>query len=105
MFGVPVFLIACFLGSAQVELGTRKLRELKLPAIDLSPIGKFAPKLHYEVKPQDVRSFGDLLWYSYVFWIDTPRSTAPGIGCTCAERMPEAHPQHAQFRKRSGVGS
>jgi hypothetical protein len=101
------FSYCLLLGSAQVELGTCKLRELKLPAIDLSPIGKFAPKLHYEVKPQDVRSFGDLLWYSYVFWIDTPRSTAPGIGCTCAERMPRpaAHPQHAQFRKRSGVGS
>ena len=32
---------------------------------------KFAPKLHYEVRPRDVRSFGDALWYSYDFWIDT----------------------------------
>jgi len=51
---------------------------------------KFAPKLHYEVRPQDVRSFGDLLWYSYDFWIDTPRSNVPDMGCPCAERMPEA---------------
>jgi hypothetical protein len=28
---------------------------------------KFAPKLHYDARPHDVRIFGDALWYSYDF--------------------------------------
>jgi len=141
----------------QVELGTHRLRDLKLPAIDLSPIGKtyggqidgilgvdlldqmgmtidlkrrvavpapagepedsadafaevkgtwgpamsresdsmrylsqryfkFAPKLHYEVRPQDLGSFGDLLWYSYDFWIDTPEEHRTGHGMSMCRR-------------------
>ncbi|MFZ0800350.1 MAG: nuclear transport factor 2 family protein [Terriglobales bacterium] len=31
-----------------------------------------APKPHYEATPHEVRIFGDALWYSYDFWIDTP---------------------------------
>jgi uncharacterized protein (TIGR02246 family) len=47
---------------------------------------KFAPKLHYEVRPQDVRSFGDLLWYSYDFWIDTPEEHRTGHGMSMCRR-------------------
>jgi ketosteroid isomerase-like protein len=47
---------------------------------------KFAPKLHYEVRPQDVRSFGDLLWYSYDFWIDTPEEHRTGHGMSMCRK-------------------
>ena len=47
---------------------------------------KFAPKLHYEVRPQDVRSFGDLLWYSYDFWIDTPEEQRNGHGMSMCRK-------------------
>jgi ketosteroid isomerase-like protein len=43
---------------------------------------KFAPKLHYDVKPHDVRIFGDVLWYSYDFWMDTPEERLTGHGMT-----------------------
>jgi ketosteroid isomerase-like protein len=41
---------------------------------------KFAPKLHYDASPHDVRIFGDVLWYSYDFWIDTPEEHRTGHG-------------------------
>ncbi len=47
---------------------------------------KFAPKLHYDVRPQDVRSFGDLLWYSYDFWIDTPEEHRTGHGMSMCRK-------------------
>lgn len=47
---------------------------------------KFAPKLHYEVRLQDVRSFGDLLWYSYDFWIDTPEEHRTGHGMSMCRK-------------------
>src|SRR5260370_4232119 len=47
---------------------------------------KFAPKLHYEVRPRDVRSFGDLLWYSYDFWIDTPEEHRTGHGMSMCRK-------------------
>jgi ketosteroid isomerase-like protein len=47
---------------------------------------KFAPKLHYDVRPQDVRSFGDLLWYSYDFWIETPEEHRTGHGMSMCRK-------------------
>jgi ketosteroid isomerase-like protein len=47
---------------------------------------KFAPKLHYDVRPQDVRSFGDLLWYTYDFWIDTPEEHRTGHGMSMCRK-------------------
>jgi ketosteroid isomerase-like protein len=47
---------------------------------------KFAPKLQYDVRPQDVRSFGDLLWYSYDFWIDTPEEHRTGHGMSMCRK-------------------
>jgi ketosteroid isomerase-like protein len=47
---------------------------------------KFAPKLHYEVRPRDVRTFGDALWYSYDFWIDTPEEHRTGHGMSMCRK-------------------
>jgi ketosteroid isomerase-like protein len=47
---------------------------------------KFAPKLHYDASPHDVRIFGDVLWYSYDFWIDTPEEHRTGHGMTMCRK-------------------
>jgi uncharacterized protein (TIGR02246 family) len=47
---------------------------------------KFAPKLRYDVRPRDVRIFGDVLWYSYDFWIDTPNEHRTGHGMTMCRK-------------------
>ena len=47
---------------------------------------KFAPKLHYDARPHDVRVFGDALWYSYDFWIDTPEEHITGHGMTMCRK-------------------
>jgi ketosteroid isomerase-like protein len=47
---------------------------------------KFAPKLRYDARPHDVRSFGDLLWYSYDFWIDSPEEHLTGHGMTMCRK-------------------
>jgi ketosteroid isomerase-like protein len=47
---------------------------------------KFASELHYEASPHDVRSFGDVLWYSYDFWIDTPEEHRTGHGMSLCRK-------------------
>jgi hypothetical protein len=47
---------------------------------------KFAPKLHYDASPHDVRVFGDVLCYSYEFWIDTPVQHPIGHGVTMCRK-------------------
>ncbi len=47
---------------------------------------KFAPKLRYEMKPHDVRTFGDALWYSYDFEIDTPVEHMAGHGMSMCRK-------------------
>ena len=47
---------------------------------------KFAPKLHYDASPHDARIFGDLLWYSYDFWMDTPEERLTGHGMTMCRK-------------------
>jgi ketosteroid isomerase-like protein len=47
---------------------------------------KFAPKLHYDANPHDIRTFGDALWYSYDFWIDTPEEHLTGHGMTMCRK-------------------
>lgn len=47
---------------------------------------KFAPKLHYDARPHDVRTFGDALWYSYDFWIDTPEEHRTGHGMSMCRK-------------------
>jgi hypothetical protein len=41
---------------------------------------KFAPELHYSMKLQDVQSFGNALWYSYEYQLDTPEAHKIGHG-------------------------
>jgi SnoaL-like domain/Aspartyl protease len=41
---------------------------------------QFAPKLHYSMKVQDVQSFGNALWYSYEYELDTPETHKAGHG-------------------------
>ncbi len=50
---------------------------------------KFAPKLRYEMKPHDVRSFGDALWYSYDYLIETPEDHIDGHGMAMCRKSPE----------------
>jgi ketosteroid isomerase-like protein len=47
---------------------------------------KFAPKLHYDAEPHDVRVFGDVLWFSYDFWIDNPEESFSGHGTTMCRK-------------------
>ena len=47
---------------------------------------KFAPKLRYDMSPHDARIFGDVLWYSYNFWIDTPEEHRTGHGMTMCRK-------------------
>jgi len=41
---------------------------------------RFAPKVRFEMTPRDMRSFGDALWYSYDFTIESPIEHAGGHG-------------------------
>jgi uncharacterized protein (TIGR02246 family) len=47
---------------------------------------KFAPNIHYNASPQDVRMFGDVLWFSYDFWTDTPEEHRVGHGMTMCRK-------------------
>ena len=47
---------------------------------------KFAPKLRYDMKPHDVRVFGDALWYSYDYEIDTPVDHMAGHGMSMCRK-------------------
>ena len=47
---------------------------------------KSASKPHYDAQPHDVRRFGDLLWYSYDFWIDSPEEHITGHGMTMCRK-------------------
>jgi hypothetical protein len=40
----------------------------------------FAPKLHYVMDVQDVQVFGNALWYSYEYTLDTPKDHLVGHG-------------------------
>ena len=51
---------------------------------------KFAPRLHYSMKLQDVQSFGNALWYSYEYELDTPETHKPGHGMAMC-RKTEGH--------------
>jgi ketosteroid isomerase-like protein len=47
---------------------------------------KFAPKLRYEMTPHDVRSYGDALWYSYDYLIETPEEHMTGHGMSMCRK-------------------
>src|SRR6202035_5889107 len=48
---------------------------------------KYAPKLHYTMDLQDVQLFGNALWYSYEYKLDTPEDHLVGHGMAmCRKR-------------------
>ena len=47
---------------------------------------KYAPNLSYKMKLQDIKSFGDALWYSYEYEIESPREDVIGHGMSMCRR-------------------
>jgi hypothetical protein len=47
---------------------------------------KYAPNLCYKMKLQDVKSFGDALWYSYEYEIEAPKEHVVGHGMSMCRR-------------------
>ena len=47
---------------------------------------KYAPNLCYKMKLQDVKSFGDALWYSYEYEIEAPQEHVVGHGMSMCRR-------------------
>jgi hypothetical protein len=47
---------------------------------------KYAPNLCYTMKVQDVKSFGDALWYSYEYEITAPQERVVGHGMSMCRR-------------------
>lgn len=47
---------------------------------------KYAPNLCYKMKLQDVKSFGDALWYSYEYEIESPQEHVVGHGMSMCRR-------------------
>src|SRR6266850_338422 len=47
---------------------------------------KFAPDLHYKMNLHDVKMFGDALWYSYDYSIDSPKEHISGHGMSMCRR-------------------
>jgi len=47
---------------------------------------KFAPDLHYIMNLRDVKTFGDALWYSYDYSIDSPKEHIAGHGMSMCRR-------------------
>jgi predicted aspartyl protease len=52
---------------------------------------KYAPKLRYDMKPHDIRVFGDALWYSYDYEIATPMEQFAGHGMSMCRRDASGH--------------
>ncbi len=52
---------------------------------------KGATKPHYQANPRDVHSFGDTLWYSYDFWIDSSEEHLTGHGTTMCRKDAAGH--------------
>jgi len=48
---------------------------------------KYAPDLRYKMHLQDVKSFGDALWYSYEYEIDSPQERVIGHGMSMCRRV------------------
>jgi hypothetical protein len=48
---------------------------------------KNAPNLVYKMQVKDMKSFGDALWYSYDYTIDTPKEHIAGHGMSMCRRV------------------
>ena len=47
---------------------------------------RYAPNLRYRTKLHEVQAFGNALWYSYEYWIDTPKEHLNGHGFAMCRR-------------------
>jgi hypothetical protein len=47
---------------------------------------RYAPDLRYRMNPHEVRMYGDALWYSYDYSIETPKQTLSGHGFAMCRR-------------------
>jgi hypothetical protein len=47
---------------------------------------QFAPHIHYEMKPRDIQSLGDAMWYSYDYTIESPSKSIAGRGMAVCRR-------------------
>lgn len=47
---------------------------------------KFAPDLHYKMTVREVKMFGDALWYSYDYSIDSPKEHVAGHGMSMCRK-------------------
>jgi hypothetical protein len=47
---------------------------------------KYAPKVRFEMSTHDMRGFGDALWYSYDYTIDSPAEHRAGHGMAMCHR-------------------
>lgn len=47
---------------------------------------QYAPNVHYDEKLKDARLFGDVLWYTYDYSIETPREHITGHGMAMCRR-------------------
>jgi len=47
---------------------------------------EFAPKLSYEMSLREVKMFGNALWYSYDYTIDSPNEHVAGHGMSMCRK-------------------
>jgi hypothetical protein len=47
---------------------------------------QYAPNVHYEEKLKEARLFGDVLWYTYDYTLETPRERMNGHGMAMCKR-------------------
>lgn len=47
---------------------------------------QYAPDLHHRMKVHEMQAFGSALWYSYEYWIDTPKEHLNGHGFAMCRR-------------------
>lgn len=47
---------------------------------------KYAPNLCYKMTPHDVKTYGDALWYSYDYTLDSPKEHLVGHGMSMCHK-------------------
>jgi hypothetical protein len=47
---------------------------------------RYGPKVRFRMTPPDIRSFGDLIWYSYDYTLESPTEHASGHGMAMCRR-------------------
>ena len=47
---------------------------------------KYAPDVHYDFTPHDLQLFGNAIWYSYDYTLDTPAKKVQGHGMSMCRK-------------------